>query len=251
MKPFAALYRKELKLLAGPFFVLVVIHIAGILYLLLTDVPAYGESWSFASYAASVQEHYAFLNVFMYGSICLIPFLLGYSYYEDWNDRTSLQLLSIPAARSAVSWAKYAAAMTVGLFIPAGLFIYRLLFDLKVNPHIALPNQPVIVHMLFACFMFCVTAWIVSVISVSAGVMASLYTHRLTGGIAAFVVLSAVTWGVLYLVDTSLLSAGQGGLSEPDVFSFSAAMIRGGVLILGGLLIQYSSRLLFERYVEA
>ena len=251
MSTFLALYRKELKFLTKPFVVLVIIHIAGIVCLLLTDIPEYGDSWSFNAYVDTVKLHFAFLDFFMYGSVFLIPFLLGYSYYEEWSDRTSLQLLSLPASRSAVAWSKYYAVMTLGLFVPIGILIYHYLYDIKISPHIGQYPQPFSSHVIFAFFTLCVITWIAGVLSVSAGVMTSVRTYRLAISITVFMVLSAVSWGMLHVISSSILSHSQTGLSDAGVYSGSGVVIRGIILVIESIFILFAGHNLFERYVEA
>ena len=252
MKRFWVLYKKELKTLIKPFFVLFMIHVAGIVYLLVTDIPDYNIELSlFTSYVEYIQEHYAFLNIFMYGTVCLIPFLLAYSYFEDWSDKTSLQLLSLPTKRNTVAWSKYCAAMTVGLFVPIGILIYHYLYDIKINPHIGQPPQPFLYHVFFAFFTLCIISWIVSVVSVSAGVMTSVQKYHLVFGITAFVVLSAVSWGILHVITSPSLSFSQTAHSDTGVFySGYTGVIRGIILILESIFIMLIGQFIFEKYVE-
>ena len=197
MKPYLALYWKELKTLIVPFSILLIVYVLNILSILFTDFAAVFEK------GYIVKEYYTLKEMFLFWSIFVLPGLLLYSIYDEWNTGTSHQLLSLPVSRYSVILCKFLAVMTTAIVvvfvITAGNYIFeQKVFELfPLRFHVS--NQT-----LYALNMFASIMWLLGIASLTGAVVYAVKRHRLFYGIVLSIGMYKVSGKVIIAVKKAL-----------------------------------------------
>ncbi len=211
MNRYRTLYRKEIKTLIVPFSILLIVYVLNILSILFTDFAAVFEEGYF------VNEYYTLKEMFLFWSIFVLPGLLLYSIYDEWNTGTSQQLLSLPVSRYSVILCKFLAVMTTAIVVVFVITASNYIFEQKVYELFPLRYQ-VSNQALYAWNTFASIMWLLGIASLTGAVAYSVKRYRLFYGI----VLSIGMYKVSGKVITGLKKVFELRLFEPlDSYAWS------------------------------
>jgi len=125
MKRYLMLYFKEMKASLIPFLILVMTYIVFILNLLYSGA-------FFETISDGYLYYHRFIQKFLFMSLFIVPGIFMYSLFDEWNTRTSHQMLSLPVPGYIVMLYKYLAVLSMGFIVTMLITVYNYIFELKI-----------------------------------------------------------------------------------------------------------------------
>lgn len=240
MKPFFALYMKELKANKTLFLFLL---------LLIAGLNAYG----LIRIADGLNFEEAFKQIFILTTIAIflvllsLPFLLAHAFNSQWKSETHYQMFALPVPQYIVNLAKVAAVASKGIVgVGSGLLIGSLylwighevgfldgITELRSVPRVAL-----VIGLIFVTSMF----FILGVVTGMEGVKFAVKRYR---GLVAvsFFILAVFLYGRLFSQGKAFFEfSGQISVSVPAPFAIDLApfvytILMGVIFMIIGLVV--------------
>lgn len=178
------LYKKELKALSAPFFILTATYVFFILYFLFSDEP-----FNVMENAYNYRDG---LLIFIFISLFIFPGILLYSYYDERANNTAHQMLTFPVPRYTVMLYKFMALLSISVVAVILLSIYYHLFELKMLANTNIYYETGIPPVTFALRLFVTSFFMLSLASATVGILSTVKRYHVFIGIVVFGILYAL-----------------------------------------------------------
>ncbi|MFC1528786.1 hypothetical protein ACFL5B_02650 [Candidatus Latescibacterota bacterium] len=233
---------------------LLIVYVLNILSVLITDFAAVFEE------GYSVRNYYVINQQFLLWSIYVLPGLLLYSMYDEWNTGTSHQLLSLPVSRYYMIACKLFAVLTVALIVLILITAINYLFEQKIFELFPLKHQ-ISNQAPYAWNMFAIIVWFLGIAAVAGAGAYALQKHRFLAGSVLFVGLHIVSGKVIKYVRKALESLFFESLDSYAWFYFpgvrmneneyiTLSILNGLYIFILGILFLAIGLYIFKRYDE-
>ncbi len=250
MRMYLMLYFKEMKTSLIPFLILVMTYIVFILYLLY--------SGAFFETIYGYLYYHRFIQKFLFMSLFIVPGIFMYSLFDEWNTRTSHQMLSLPVSKYIVILYKYLAVLSMGLVVSMLITAYNYIFELKILIYI-----PVKFHVsnqfIFAWAGFSLVFLLLGMACATAGILTSIKKYHVISGMLLFSLFFIFSgWFIKHIkiqIDSYLFDLVDGNTWSyvPGQDSFEnvyVGLMNGFYSVLIGLIFLIFGLFVFHKYSE-
>ena len=247
------LYYKELKSIMMPCVLLIVLYLLFLVRFLYLDISTTADAYD---YVRGTVRHFIELPYLMkYGTVFLLSVILAYSFYIEWMNKTTHQLLTLPVPRYTVMCCKYLSALSFGIVLLLVTTLFSYVFELKMLS--ALPERHHIANQcIFAWSGFSYISWLLGIICVVAGILYAVKRNRTITGIFSFTFLFVCSvksvstfekWVTeSYNMNEKYIIEGFGTFKNEYI-----TLINSSYLFVLGLLFFFAGLYIFEKYSDS
>ena len=226
MIKFIVLYKKDIKRIYPVMFFLILLY-GGYYLIHLTGIAQ----------SPTKNIFFLFYILTVTGFTWLAPFLIAFTLYEEWKDKTLYQLFSLPAKRYVLMLSKCLTAFTVGIItsfgtIFSGYLMARGMSQRNINPEFfyAMIRAPISV------------LWLLGIVCITGSILFSIRKYRL---LTALIMLPSLLF-ITIKIDSYISPF----FYHRDLISSRWLNNPNQVWLFIGIIFLISGSVIFERYSE-